>query len=165
MQLRAIEPHDIDLLYTIENDHDLWDVSSVNVPYSRYDLEQYILSQRHDLYSDRQLRLVITADDGKAVGLIDLFDFSPANSRTELGIAILKEERGKGYAAGALKLLHAYAASHLHIHQIYAIVPSDNATCLAMLRSMGYASERVLPDWVQTSYGYIDCIALFKVLE
>lgn len=165
MQLRAIEPHDIDLLYTIENDPDLWDVSSVNVPYSRYDLEQYILSQRHDLYADRQLRLVITADDGKAVGLIDLFDFSPANSRAEMGIAILKEERGKGYAVGALKLLHAYAASHLHIHQIYAIVPSDNVTCLAMLRSMGYASERVLPDWMQTSSGYIDCIALFRVLE
>ena len=164
MRLRAIEPYDIDLLYTIENDRDLWDVSSVNVPYSRYDLEQYVLSQQHDLYADKQLRLVITDDGGKAVGLIDLFDFSPTNSRAELGMAILKEERGKGYATGALKLLHDYAASHLHLHQIYAIVPSDNAACLSMLRNMGYANEMVLPDWLKKPSGYTDCIALFRVL-
>ena len=36
--LRAIEPEDLDVLYTIENDDKLWTVGSTNVPYSRYSL-------------------------------------------------------------------------------------------------------------------------------
>jgi diamine N-acetyltransferase len=38
IKLRAIEPEDLDLLYRIENDADLWAVGATNVPYSRYTL-------------------------------------------------------------------------------------------------------------------------------
>ena len=34
--LRAIEPEDLDLLYQIENNQQLWHVGATNVPYSRY---------------------------------------------------------------------------------------------------------------------------------
>ena len=34
--LRALEPEDLDLLYGIENNPEVWDVSPTNVPYSRY---------------------------------------------------------------------------------------------------------------------------------
>ena len=36
MKLRAIEPEDLDLLYQIENNTELWQVGATNVPYSRY---------------------------------------------------------------------------------------------------------------------------------
>ena len=38
IRLRAIEPEDLDLLYRIENDRELWNVGTTNVPYSRYTL-------------------------------------------------------------------------------------------------------------------------------
>ena len=40
--LRAIEPEDIDLLYTWENDPEIWEVSHTLVPYSKYILALYI---------------------------------------------------------------------------------------------------------------------------
>ena len=95
MTLRALEPQDLELLYTIENDREQWQVADTNAPYSRYDLENYILSQQHDVYADKQLRLVVCDDKGSGVGLVDLFNFSPANKRAELGLAILKSEREK----------------------------------------------------------------------
>ena len=33
IQLRALEPEDLDMMYTIENDTSLWDVSNRQVPY------------------------------------------------------------------------------------------------------------------------------------
>ena len=45
VSLRAIEPEDLDLLYRIENDRNLWNVGTTNVPYSRYTLHDYIANE------------------------------------------------------------------------------------------------------------------------
>lgn len=162
-KLRPLEPQDIELLYTIENDRDMWNVGNTNVPYSRYDLENYILTQQHDIYADKQLRLVISVDD-RPVGLVDLFNFSPAHHRAELGLAILRSEQGKGYAAEALRQMNDYAANVLHLHQLYCIVAEDNVASITMLRGAGYADETSLKDWIFTGKGYTGAIALFKFL-
>ena len=164
MTLRALEPQDLELLYTIENDREQWHVANNNVPYSRYDLENYILSQQHDMYVDKQLRLVICNDEGSGVGLVDLFNYSPANKRAELGLAILAAERGKGYANEALRLMSEYAKNTLHMHQIYCIVPEDNEASLAMLHSASFEGDTLLRDWLATSDGYKNCYLLFKYL-
>ena len=57
--LRAIEPADIDVLYNWENDTENWQVSNVQTPFSRFVLEQYITSAHQDIYSAKQLRLMI----------------------------------------------------------------------------------------------------------
>jgi len=164
MILRALEPSDLELLYTIENDPEMWNVGNANVPYSRYDLENYILSQQHDIHADKQVRLVVCKEDGKAVGLIDLFNYSVLHNRAEIGLAILSSEQGKGYAGEALSQIALYAHNTLHIHQLYCVVPEDNAASLAMLRKAGYCNETLLKDWLSTPEGYKDCIALFRIL-
>ena len=40
--LRAVEPEDMDVMYEMENDPSMWDISNFTVPYSRYVLRQYI---------------------------------------------------------------------------------------------------------------------------
>lgn len=49
IHLRAIEPEDLDVLYTIENDTKVWNVSTTNVPYSRYVLYDYVAMQKRHL--------------------------------------------------------------------------------------------------------------------
>ncbi len=34
--LRAVEPEDMDIMYEMENDPSMWDISNFTVPYSRY---------------------------------------------------------------------------------------------------------------------------------
>ena len=163
MQLTAIEPEDLEVLYQIENDPGQWNVGGYHVPFSRYDLREYILSQQHDIYLDRQLRLVIR-EEGRAVGLIDLFNFSPENMRAELGLAILPQERGKGYSTEALRLMLDYCRKHLMLHQVYCIVPDDNLPSLSMLRSVGFSHEVTLPQWLQTYDKWQDCKQMFFFL-
>ena len=40
--LRALEPEDLDFIYTIENDQNLWELSNTQTPYSRYLIKQYL---------------------------------------------------------------------------------------------------------------------------
>jgi len=59
LKLRALEPSDIDLLYEWENNEKLWYLSNTITPFSRFTLEQYILNSHQDIYTTKQLRLMI----------------------------------------------------------------------------------------------------------
>lgn len=157
MKLTPLEPEDLDFLYSLENDPEQWKVTSTNVPYSRYALRDYIATQQSDIYADKQLRLVIRVDE-KTVGLIDLFNFEPRFGRAEMGVAIIAEQQGKGYAKEAIRLLVHYCRETLNLHQIYCIVPADNKPSLTMLRDSGFANEVTLKDWVQIDGKWVDAI-------
>ena len=48
-----MEPEDLDMLYGIENDSEVWDVGDYNVPFSRYILHDYIAHAQADFFVDR----------------------------------------------------------------------------------------------------------------
>lgn len=50
MYLRPLEPEDLELLYTIENDPSLWDTSNTDAPYSRFALK--ITSHHQQVYTN-----------------------------------------------------------------------------------------------------------------
>lgn len=148
LRLRAPELSDLDYLFHVENDTREWMVSACKVPYSRFQLQQYIETNAHDLYVDKQLRLMIErVDDNQVVGVIDLFDFSPADCRAEMGIVVDRECRGKGYGREALMLLCDYAECVLDLRQLYAYVFEDNVSARQLFASSGFELTATLPDW------------------
>ena len=105
IKLRALESDDIDLLYEWENNISIWMISNTLVPFSKYILKKYIENSHHDIYENKQLRLMIdvkTRTKGikvhdtvklsmpglRSVGCIDLFDFDPYHNRAGIGILI-----------------------------------------------------------------------------
>ena len=90
IRLRALEPEDLDFLYEIENDESLWEVGGTNEPYSRQVLLDYITTATADIYTDKQVRLIVENEQQEAVGIIDLMNFDPRHQRAELGIVIKK---------------------------------------------------------------------------
>lgn len=155
-----MEPEDLDLLYTIENDTALWDVSTNNVPYSRHILRNYIAAASGDVYADQQVRLVIENGVGEAVGLADLTSFDARNCRAEVGLAILASHRGRGYGSQALAQLAGYARRVLHLHQLYAFVDAGNARSLQMLQNAGFAASARLKDWLYDGREYHEAILM-----
>lgn len=158
--LRPLEPEDLTLLYTIENDPELWDKGTDTIPYSRYALRQFIKETKNDLYVDRQLRLIACmAETGESIGIVDLFYFEPHSLRAEIGITFLKLARGKGLALRAVNLLSEYAFSVLHLHSISAWVAEDNERSRNLFARAGFETGgAVLKDWLMTSEGYKDII-------
>lgn len=148
MRLRAIEPEDLDLLYRIENDVRLWNVGTTNVPYSRYALHDYVANSSGDIYTDRQVRLMVENGQGCVVGIVDIMNFDPRHLRAEVGIVIEADHRGKGYACGALRLVKEYSLSVLHLHQLYVVVDVSNTASISLFRKMGYSVISELNDWL-----------------
>lgn len=169
MRIRAIEPEDLELLYTIENDMSLWWISSQTAPLSRYHLRDYIANNEADIYKDGQIRFVIEIDnpDGEscAVGLVDLFNFSPQHHRAEIGIALLKEYYGRGIAQQALDKIIDYARHTLALHQIYAMVPVENTPSVMMLRKAQFEQCALLPQWLFYALSYHDVCVMQLFLQ
>lgn len=148
--LRALEPSDIDTLYEWENNYENWFVSNTSTPFSRYILEQYIISSHQDIYTAKQLRLMIVLKQGlKPIGTIDLFDFDPSHQRAGVGILIGQaEERGKGYASEALELIIDYSFNLLKLHQLYCNVTEDNQVSLKMFQQYGFEICGCKKQWL-----------------
>ncbi|MDR2791704.1 MAG: GNAT family N-acetyltransferase [Tannerellaceae bacterium] len=166
VQLRALEPEDLPFLYRWENDTDLWTLGNTVAPYSRHTLTEYLADARRDVYDTRQLRLVIeTLPDHLSVGLIDLFDLDIHNQRAAVGIFIIPAYRKKGIGAAALRLLADYAFRFLHLHQLYAHVPADNAESLALFRHCGYQSGGRLSQWAIHPSGLFADVFLLQLIS
>lgn len=153
MRLRALEPEDLDILYSIENDTSLWWLSSRTAPLSKYHLRDYIANNEGDIYKDGQVRYVID-DDGEVAGLIDLFDFSPRDRRAEMGIVVRKEHRRQGLANVAIEKIKETARRDIGMHQIYAIVAETNSESVKMMDKAGFVRSGELTDWVYADGKY-----------
>lgn len=154
VKLRAIEPEDLDFLYLIENNMEIWNVGITNVPYSKYALNNYISNASYDIYKDEQVRLIIENDDSKIVGIADIFNFSPQHNRAEVGIIIVNEFRGLGYANKALNQLINYSKNILHLHQLYAIIDEANIESNRLFKSVGFKETAYLKDWMYNGMFY-----------
>ncbi|KGI59517.1 GNAT family N-acetyltransferase [Prevotella sp. S7 MS 2] len=146
--LRALEPEDLDILYKIENDKSVWNVGATSVPYSKYLLHDYIANSTCDIYTDKQVRLMILNEDGYGVGVVDVVDFSPRHLRAEIGFVIMSQYRRKGYAGAAIKQVMDYCKKTLNMHQLYAIVDKRNTVSIKLLEKCGFHASSELKDWL-----------------
>jgi diamine N-acetyltransferase len=159
INLRAIEPEDIDLIYQWENDRSIWHLSNTITPFSRYLIEQYILNSENDIYSEKQLRLMIdVAEKGeiRTIGSIDIFDFDPVNKRAGLGIFINAEERKKGFASEALVEVIKYSFGKLGLHQLYCNITEENEASLKLFQKSGFEICGLKKEWVLCCEKYSD---------
>ncbi len=70
-----------------------------STPFSRFTLKQYLIDSRHDIYVDKQLRLIVELkESAEPAGAVDLYDFDPFNRRAGVGILIDKKFRKQGWA-------------------------------------------------------------------
>jgi len=158
ISLRALEPEDLELLYSWENNVSYWIASNTVVPCSKYTLKRYLEESHKDIYVTGQVRLMIDhINDHNAIGTIDIFDFDPFHKRAGIGILIAKEEyRRKGYATMALKCLIDYCFGTLLLHQLYCSILANNTESMDLFKKAGFSQSGIKREWIRTSDGYLD---------
>jgi len=157
--LRAVEPSDLDVLYDLENNPEWWHLGNTVTPFSRFVLEQYILNAHLDIYTTKQLRLMIEIqDNGKpvAVGTIDLYDFDPVNQRAGIGILIAPQWQHQGHASEALELIIDYGFNTLNLRQLYCGICVDNLPSLKLFQNHGFRITGTRKQWVRNKEKFID---------
>lgn len=164
MKLRALEPEDLELLYTIENSPEMWDVGASALPYSRHALRQHIRLQGDSLEENGCLRFVIEQEEAP-IGLIDLINYDARASRAEVSIALLRSRRGQGLASAALEQLEQFCHNYTHLHQIYALIPEDNMASVELFRRCGFLHTSTLTDWHFQGGKYQNALLFQKILQ
>lgn len=163
IELRAVEPEDLDALYRWENDSSLWIYGSTVSPFSRYLLKQYIESYTADITRDKQLRLIIMRKESRQViGAIDCFDYDITNRKAAIGLLIDPDHKRQGFGRDALETFIEYAFRFLHLHQLYVHIPVCNTASIALFRTCGFHESTRLKDWIRLPRGYTDALIFQK---
>lgn len=160
INLRPVEPEDLELLYALENDMQLWTVGQTNVPYSRYLLREYVASNTCDIYADRQMRLMVEDLEGNVVGIVDITNFEPQHNRAELGLVVLEQYRHHGYGKEIIDCILDYSRRIIHLHQLYAVIAADNTASLNLFSSLGFQVTHELTDWLYDGEKYGSAVFL-----
>ena len=163
--LRALEPEDLEFLYRLENDPEVWEISGTQKPYSKSTLKKYLKNAHLDIYEIKQLRLCICKiKGGELIGLIDLFDFDPKNRRAGVGLVIAeKANRNQGLGRDALSVLCDYAFGHLNLHQLYANILEDNLPSIHLFKQEGFKLVGSKEDWIRTGNGFKNEVLFQKI--
>ena len=165
INLRALEPEDLDFLYQIENNESFWQVSHTNTPFSKYILKQYLENAHLDIFEAKQLRLLIEEKlTRKQIGMIDLFDFNPIHKRAGIGILIHPKFQKNGFASVALSNLISYCFSHLNLHQLYANISSDNIKSISLFTKHHFKEAGIKKDWNLLNGKFTDEV-LFQLIK
>jgi diamine N-acetyltransferase len=157
--LRAPEPADIDLIFEWENDPSIWHLSNTITPYSRFTIEQYVLNAERDIFTTKQLRLMIDLiknNEDNTIGTIDLFDFDAHHRRAGIGIFISGNHREKGFAAEALQMLIDYCFNTLHLHQVFCNISADNEASLKLFQKHNFTIIGKKKEWLLIKNKWVD---------
>ncbi len=154
--LRPIEIRDLEVVYQWENDAANWVHTNHLNPFSRFFLEQYILHSDNNIYTDKQLRLMIDKKGGQPIGIIDLFDFDPHHKRAAVGIMIDPDHQNKGYASDALQVVIGYARDILGLKQLYCGIGEGNEHSMKLFTREGFRVTGTRESWRLDGSSYKD---------
>ena len=156
--LRCAEPEDADRIYAWENDRSVWRVSGTYVPYTRFQIEQFLLSN-NDLFSQKQLRLMIDLNETQtSIGCLDLYDYDPINGHVSIGILIDATYRRHGHAQAALALCIDYLFDDLMLHQAFCVIDELNMESHQLFEKQGFVQCGRRKEWIKTPQGLVDLL-------
>lgn len=167
--LRALEQRDLPCMIRWENDQSAWEYSDNIAPLSERQVADYIATYDADPFRAGQIRLVICEDDGrarmhqgaslcegKALGLLDLYNISALHAHAFVGIYIDPDKRRKRLGKEGLKLLCQYAFRTLGLRTLCALVLPGNAASERLFASAGFVKTGSMPGWRRCGVGFSD---------
>ncbi len=140
--LRGVCESDADTLLAWENDPRVWGYGGEGREYTREEMADFIRNQQAEISVSGQRRLmIVAAADGKAVGVIDLYEYDG----TSAGVGVLvydEADRRKGYGTQALRMLVHHAKS-LGIGRLYADIAQGNTPSERLFTKCGFRAVAV----------------------
>ncbi|WP_422660616.1 GNAT family N-acetyltransferase [Paenibacillus sp. EC2-1] len=148
VMLSRISVSDLDFIYRIECDKDLWYFeesveSDEQVVRAKY-LHKISEGNQSNSY-DFIVRLKV---DGQMVpiGLAQVWSYIDFRKSWEIGFAIIPEYGGHGYGSEAAKLLLGYAFEQLDAHKVVGMCNAKNIRSEMLMRHVGMRQEAIFKE-------------------
>ena len=154
LTLRTPKTSDLEELMIWENDLKKSNHTDFPMFYTRDQMITY-LNSNHDIFLQNQQRWIIQLDD-VLIGCVDLYDFDMVNSRAGIGIYIVPEYRGKGWAREALMSIKKTASEKYFIHHLFADILSSNKSSIQLFEHVGFIKNGVKKAWIREQEDFVD---------
>lgn len=140
LRLREISREDAEALYAWRMDPKSRPMfrSTAVVPFEKHleRLDDYFRPENRD-------RWFVVEVNGRAIGTVSLYDFSPDAAEAEWGrLVIAPAERGQGYGGEAFRLLLGHARD-LGIRRLRSVVLEGNDPSMAIHRHLGFRNVEI----------------------
>jgi len=140
--LRAVERADLPAIHAFRNDPEVEGrVYAAPLPHSLAELEAQFDADAAKPAAERDAIVFAIEVDGTVVGRCNLFDPDTVGGTIRLGIAIARDQQGKGIGTEAVDLLVAYAFRDLGVRRVWLDVLADNERAIASYRKSGFVEE------------------------
>jgi len=94
--------------------------------------------------ADDQLFMIVRQQGNTPVGQIRFFNWNTLNRSAELGLLIDPEERRKGHATEAIRLLAKFLFYSRDLNKLHAQTSSKNEAAVGLLEKAGFKRDAVL---------------------
>ena len=163
--LRALESSDLDLIYALENDMSIWKISNTITPFSKDIIQLYLQSAQLDIYTNKQLRLLICLNEtNQPIGTIDLFEFDPMNLRVGVGILIFESHRNSGYAAESITVIKNYSKNVLLLNQLYCNINASNKDSIKLFEKCSFEKIGLKKQWNRVSLNQFEDEIIYQLI-
>lgn len=164
VNLRVAEKEDAPFLAQWFNDVGfIGDYQSFPIQVSRNQLEAQVLE--HKLYGHEWVNFIVEKKDGTEIGEACHYISAPNFGWTEIGYAIVPEERSKGYGTEAIQILVDYLFLSRDIVRIQAVIDSENLASRRALEKAGFKKEGTIRKALWNAKGKWADAHLFGILR
>ena len=147
VQLRTLEADDRDSLFAIYSHAESASLDDWEPMTSVDEADALVRSAQIDFDNRNVFRYGITTPDGsRLVGCCGLFGFDETNSKCMVYYQVHHDERGHGYATGAVGLLLEVAFRALVANRVEAYVTPGNDPSIRVLEKCGFNREGLLRE-------------------
>lgn len=157
IRLRGVEPEDGPTFWAWNQDSEMArHMDFIWPPTSLASVRGWAESQAQQRLEADRFHWVIENAQGEAVGSINTHHCEPRNGTFMYGVAVAREQRGKGYASAAIQLVLRYYFHELRYQKVTVSVHGDNPGSIALHEKLGFVREGTFRRMLYTGGGYVD---------
>ena len=143
----------------------IWKISNTITPFSKDIIQLYLQSAQQDIYTNKQLRLLICRNEtNQPVGTIDLFEFDPMNLRVGVGILIFESHRNSGYAAESITVIKNYSKNVLLLNQLYCNINASNKDSIKLFEKCSFEKIGLKKQWNRVSLNQFEDEIIYQLI-
>ena len=165
--LRKIVPRDVDALFEIYSNPNLFVLSPNMIKKNKATVENMIGHFERDFSKGKEIFLGICESGSPdcVVGVAEIFDYNRDVNMVTIGYRLNEKFGGKGIATKAVQALIEYLFTEIGINRIQAFVMPQNEKSLNVLRRSGFVEEGTIRQgYVWKGMGTVD-LTLFSMLK
>lgn len=159
LHLRTIKAADRDLVHQGLSDPEMYRYYGFRITEPRH------LQQQMDWYAYLQQErkgqhwVISRRGEQDGLGVIGLYDYTPAHQRAELGYWLLPAAQGQGYMTEAINSVLEVAFDEARLHKVVAYVEGENQASARLLPQQGFVHEGTLREEEFKDGRWVDILA------